>query len=274
MKMRLSVEGHDYRVDMSAAINIAIPLSFDQAQPNHFGAEYASAEVLQDGEFIGDTTLGGSCNVRRLHITPHCNGTHTESVSHIVNQPIAVGQLAQSLLPATLITVIPSLAKDTFDSYTHALTDNDKVISKSALVTELSSIDSPWVEALIVRTLPNEEVKKTLTYNNDNQPPFFTHDAIDYLIEKGVKHLIVDFPSIDKMYDHGLLSNHRRFWNVAIGIHAITEHTRIDQTITELAFIANDVNDGHYLLSLNIAPFETDAAPSRPVLYPMELLND
>jgi len=36
--------------------------------------------------------------------------------------------------------------------------------------------------------------------------------------------------------------------------------------MTELINVPDDVPDGRYLLNLQIAPFEADAAPSRPVL--------
>ncbi|MBK9767712.1 MAG: hypothetical protein IPP63_12210 [Chloracidobacterium sp.] len=42
--------------------------------------------------------------------------------------------------------------------------------------------------------------------------------------------------------------------------------TRIYSTITELIYVPNEVSDGVYLLNLQIAPFATDAAPSRPML--------
>ena len=65
-------------------------------------------------------------------------------------------------------------------------------------------------KALIVRTLPNNQSK--LSRNYDNQPvPFFTNDAIRYVNELGIMHLLVDIPSIDKPNDGGRLGNHRLF---------------------------------------------------------------
>jgi hypothetical protein len=53
------------------------------------------------------------------------------------------------------------------------------------------------------------------------------------------------------------------------GATAASSATRAHATITELAFVGNSVPDGAYLLSLQVAPFEADAAPSRPILYPL-----
>ncbi len=36
---------------------------------------------------------------------------------------------------------------------------------------------------------------------------------------------------------------------------------------TELIFVRDEVEDGSYLLNLQIASFENDASPSKPVLY-------
>ena len=41
-------------------------------------------------------------------------------------------------------------------------------------------------------------------------------------------------------------------------------------TITEFVFVANTIKDGRYFLNLQLAAFENDASPSRPVLYLIE----
>lgn len=268
----LELNYQQYRVALDQPKPIAIAQTFNDQQPNHFGATNASASVLQAGDFVGDTQQGGSCNVKQITMTPHCNGTHTESVSHIVDQLVPVGQLATQLLPATLITVMAESGDRTADNYRPALEPSDKVISKARLVQELSNVDNAMLKALVVRTLPNPLDKQFYIYGEQQQPPFFTIEAIEYLNQKGVEHLIVDFPSIDKMYDQGLLTNHHLFWNVKEQSHQLSNQSWQHKTVTELAFIKDEFNDGHYLLSLNIAPFSLDAAPSRPILYPLELI--
>lgn len=272
MKLTLELNGESYRVAADQPHSLAIPLHFNGPQPNHFGAAQATAQVLEGGGFVGDTSRGGSCNVKTVTLVPHCNGTHTESVSHIVDESVAVGELAQSLIPATLITVMPEHGAVTHDHYAPELEENDKVISKAQLAAELSAIDNALCEALIVRTLPNPQVKMRAEYNESHQPPFFTRDALEYLVAKGVQHLLVDFPSIDKMYDEGLLTNHHIFWQVEEKTHYLNNNTQQHKTVTEMVYISDAINDGHYLLSLNIAPFQSDAAPSRPLLYPLEKL--
>ncbi|MGH8527261.1 MAG: hypothetical protein ACREXY_24565, partial [Gammaproteobacteria bacterium] len=51
---------------------------------------------------------------------------------------------------------------------------------------------------LAVRTLPNDESKKYRAYGDSCRPPFFSLEAIHTLIERGIGHVLVDIPSLDK----------------------------------------------------------------------------
>ena len=84
--------------------------------------------------------------------------------------------------------------------------------------------------------------------------------AAIYLREIGVEHLLIDLPSVDREVDEGKLLSHNAFWNTSGEI-------RFQATITELIFVADAIEDGQYLLHLQIAPFHNDATPSKPVLY-------
>ena len=80
------------------------------------------------------------------------------------------------------------------------------------------------------------------------------------LWEKGFNHVLLDTPSVDKEQDGGKLLAHHAFWQYP-------ENTNTFRTITELVFINEEIKDGIYLLNLQVAAFENDAAPSRPVLF-------
>jgi hypothetical protein len=71
---------------------------------------------------------------------------------------------------------------------------------------------------------------------------------------------LVDIPSVDKEIDGGALAFHHAFWNVP-------EQPITNRTITELIYVPNEVEDGHYILELQLSNFDNDAAPSRPLLY-------
>ena len=47
----------------------------------------------------------------------------------------------------------------------------------------------------------------------------------------------------------------------------LNEDARLDSTITELIYVNDSVSNGTYLLNLQIASFENDASPSKPILY-------
>jgi len=98
-------------------------------------------------------------------------------------------------------------------------------------------------------------------------PPFFTIEAMKYVRGLGVKHLLVDTPSVDRLFDDGILSCHNIFWN--------TEEKKLNQktinyTISEMIYVDEKIIDGHYLLNLQIPSFVSDAAPSRPLIFKLD----
>jgi hypothetical protein len=110
--------------------------------------------------------------------------------------------------------------------------------------------------------MPNDELKMSKDYSNSN-PTYFDLDIIPLLDQLGTKHFLVDLPSVDREEDEGKLAFHHAFWNVP-------ENPDYTRTITELIYVPNSVVDGEYLLELQVAAFENDASPSRPVLYRIE----
>ena len=273
MKLTATIAGKNYQALTMAAQNIAISVQFDGAQPNHFGVPAASAKAIEGGGFIGDTRRGGSCNVDEVSIIPHCNGTHTECVGHIIDERLSVHQLLQDSLIATrLITISPEIVSGNTDAYQPALDNGDKLITKAAIIEALGDADDEELTALVIRTLPNDFEKQSMHYDEHHYPPFISNDAMAYLNARGVRHLLVDFPSVDRMYDEGKLSSHHVFWQVAPLSRTVDEDTLSFKTITEMVYVPLILQDGLYLLNLQIAPFELDAAPSRPVLIPLTLL--
>jgi kynurenine formamidase len=264
MTAQLNIHGREYRFDPSP-IDISIPLQFNGPQPNVYGVETAASKPCVTGDLIGDTRQGGSCNFEQYTLIPHCNGTHTECVGHITNERISIGDcLRDAIVAAVLITVDPTRGSDTAETYSMAIEETDRVITRTLIESALRL--RPKGDALIIRTLANDQRKLTRKYD-EPVPAYFTTQAMERLVELGFRHLLVDLPSIDRLYDEGVLSNHRVFWNVEQVSVAATAETRRDHTITELIYVPNDIEDGRYLLNLQIAPFHTDASPSRPLLF-------
>ncbi len=242
--------------------DLSIPLRFGGEQPNAYGVEHATSEPVRAGNLVGDTRLGGSVNFEQYTFIPHCNGTHTECVGHVTHARISIRDcLKDVFMEAALISVQPETE----------IGNGDLLITREAIERGLAAADASATDALIIRTRPNDESKLTRQYGTEAAgavriPPYFTADAIHSIVARSVRHLLCDLPSIDRIYDDGNLINHRIFWNIEEGSFEVNAETRINSTITELIYVPDEIADGRYMLNLQIAPFDSDCAPSRPIL--------
>lgn len=274
-KFSIEINGQTFIINRENPLGISIPMQFNGAQPNAYGVEKAVSEAYKAGEIVGDTRRGGSINFEQYKLIPHCNGTHTECVGHITHERISVHDcLRDSFILARLISVKPEKAAVSSETYAVDLNENDLLITRKEIEKTLAdsrfkiqdSKSGELPKALIIRTLPNDESKLSQTYLTEI-PPFFTTEAMRFMRETGINHLLVDTPSIDRIFDKGKLSNHRIFWNVEQGAFEISTESLIYNTITELIYVPDEIADGIYLLNLQIAPFASDASPSRPILF-------
>jgi len=256
----LSLGGEELRADLGKPSDLSIPLEFDGPQPSHFGAAAASATPLDGQGFVGDTRKGGSCNCSEYRLVAHCNGTHTECVGHVTDERVSVRDaLRPGLWVALLMSVRPVKAPDS----------SDLVITRRMLEEARARGPARDAEAWVIRTEPNSPEKLRRRYETANPPPYFTTDAVELAVACGIEHLVLDLPSLDRSHDEGRLAGHRIFWGLPPGSRSLASARRPQATITELAFIPASVADGRYFLDLQIAPFASDAAPSRPVLFPV-----
>tara|TARA_R100001369_G_scaffold25394_1_gene46316 strand:- start:8593 stop:9342 length:750 start_codon:yes stop_codon:yes gene_type:complete len=233
------------KIDLSQPLDISIPLKGDVSNVNAWSldAPKITPELIEGQEV--SVVKGAAVNFNTITFNPHSHGTHTETVGHITEKVYSINkQLKQFFFLAEVVTVAPEKLGD------------DYVISKKQLQF---AIGNKKREAIVVRTLPNTKEKKSRQYSNTN-PTYLLEDAAIYLKSKDVKHLLIDLPSIDKEQDGGELLAHNAFWNTKGKL-------RLDATITEFIYVSNKINDGCYMLNLQIAPFENDAAPSKPILY-------
>jgi len=229
-------------------LDISIPLRASKKNVNAWYIDDPSIEPVEIDGWIASVAKGASVNFNNIKFNPHAHGTHTECVWHITEKVHSINQnLKQFFFLAEVITVAP-------EGYSE-----DYIISKKQLQFALGNKKR---DALVVRTIPNTNEKLSTQYSNTNWP-YFQKEAMEYLVKKGVKHLLIDLPSVDKEKDDGELVCHNVFWNTQ-------EKLRFDATITEFIYVANKIDDGTYFLNLQIAPFENDAAPSKPILYKIE----
>ena len=234
-----------YKIDFSKPLDISIPLIASKNNVNAWYLAEPTIKPVQDEGWTASVKEGASINFNNISFNPHAHGTHTECVGHIVEKVHSVNKsLKKFFFLAEVITVAPEKLGDDF------------VISAKQL---RFAIGNKKREAVIIRTLPNTTEKLTQHYSNTN-PPYLMEEAAIYLKSKSVKHLLIDLPSVDKEEDNGELLAHNAFWNTNGKI-------RTEATITEFIYVPNSIEDGKYILNLQIAPFENDATPSKPVLY-------
>lgn len=269
MIIQLMIEGDSYAADVSTpAADLSIPITpYNDAQLEAFFLPRAHVMPFMRGHFIGDTRRGARVNCDIVTFCPHGNGTHTEGVGHITRARLPVTALLDSaFIPATVLSTEPQpLAADECGRpWTDAA---DLVVSQRSLedaYARLRHLPSCFLQALVIRTLPNPLSKRGATYSGRN-PPYFTLDAVAWMLAHNVRHLLVDLPSIDREEDGGILSAHRQFWSIGPLAEETSEPSR--RTITELCYVPDSVPDGIYLLNLQVAPIELDAAPCRPLLF-------
>jgi arylformamidase len=236
--------GQTLHADLSRPLDISLPLTPGPEQVNAFYIPSMVIEPVRIGDFVGDVLQGASCNVNDVRFNPHGNGTHTETVGHISKEKESIHDcLKRYWFLADLVSVQPAKVFD------------DWVIMPEQLEHALSDPK----EALIIRTRPNDEAKRSRKYSGTN-PVFLHHEAAAAIADAGVRHLLIDLPSVDKEEDGGRLMAHKAFWMYPAA-------TRTDATITELIYVPDEIPDGLYLLNLQTINIMNDASPSRPVLY-------
>jgi len=265
--VKFNLNNSEYQLNTLEGIDISIPLNFNGEQPNIYDVDTASSKAFESGEFVGDTRRGGSCNFEEYNLIPHCNGTHTECVGHISDERFYINEsLKDTFVLSALITISPVRAPETGDNYSPHKVKEDKLITKTSIENALKNQEAENFEGLIIRTLPNDDSKKSRRYSV-NPPPFFSLEAMKLVKELNIKHLLVDIPSVDRARDCGRLAAHHIFWDVKLGSHEVDKANHSLNTITEMIYVPDSVKDGMYLLNLQIAPFTADASPSRPVIF-------
>jgi kynurenine formamidase len=232
-------------VDLSQGIEIGIPIQRGSGVSS-FDIDSAKYQVYQKNGFIGSKNKGGSCNLETITFTPHGNGTHTECFGHISSNNHYVNDFIKDYFYSALLFTAHSIEVDgqpTLD-FNNLKLDAEKNI-----------------KSLIIRSLPNEKNKINFNYSGQNTPYIIPND-MEKLVQMGIEHLIIDLPSVDPEWDEGKLASHHIFWNYP-------NSPRTHCSITEFVYIPNNIPDGEYLVKLNISNFISDAAPSRPIIYPL-----
>ena len=251
MLITIKYKDKTYKADFSKPIDISLPLTGDGQNPVAWYLEQPIIRPVATADWVGKVSEGASTNFNNIAFNPHAHGTHTECLGHITKDFYSVNKaLTTFFFIAELVSITPEAQGDNL------------VITKAQVE---QALNGKLPEAVVIRTLPNTNEKKYKDYSHTN-PPYLEEAAAAYIRECGIAHLLIDLPSVDREEDGGKLLAHKAFWNVT-DVSNLNADARHNATITELVFVPDEVLDGAYLLNLQIASFENDASPAKPVLY-------
>ncbi len=249
--MKLAISSSQY-IESGQGVDLSIPIKAGKENVNAWYCSPVKIEPVVSDNFVGEVSLGGDVNFRNITINPHGNGTHTECVGHISEKKYTINQCLNDFHHlGKIISIQPKpFWNDEFQ-------EEDLIIDKELIEQALDFWENEKV--LVIRTLENSEQKKERQYSNTN-PAYFTQEAIEFINELGVIHLMVDLPSVDREVDHGELISHKTFWNYP-------ENPILEKTISELLYIPNHLEDGTVLIQIQIMSIENDASPSKIIAH-------
>mgnify|MGYP000851772239 FL=1 len=249
MIAEISHRGRTFRVDLSKPIDLSLPLHDGEGQMRAWWVDPVRMEPVRNGDIEYAVKSGAPVNFRNIFFNPHGHGTHTESVGHIAPEVYPVGeQLKRYFFTAQLISLRPEERRAPDAKTDHVIT----------LEQLRSAVSERPPEALIIRTLPQTQ-NASRDWSGSN-PTYLQSTACAWLRSIGVKHLLLDLPSVDREEDGGVLAAHHAFWDFPNTLD-------LERTISELLHIPVVIPDSEYLLELQLPHFMNDAAPSRPVIY-------
>jgi kynurenine formamidase len=251
MKITTQWQQKNWEIDLGSPIDLSLPLLNGKQNPNAFHIPFPRFEPITVGDFVGSVAKGSGANCENLFINAHGNGTHTECIGHITIEPHSITDCLK------VFHVMAQLI-----SLTLVQTESGDFIVPNK---ELKDWLNPNVEAVIIRTLPNTDAKRLQHYSGKN-PAYILPELAQFLAQAGIKHLLLDLPSVDREEDGGSMLAHKAFWQ-------FPENPRWDATISEMVFVPNEVADGNYFLNLQIASIGSDASPSKPVIYPLKAID-
>lgn len=245
MILHCEIDGRKYHADLNSGTDISLSLGPEGDNPNAFGIPYPVIAPIRVGDFVGSVEAGSGANCDTIAFCAHGNGTHTECIGHITKNHESVNQLIRTCFCTAQLISLPLFQRE----------DGDWVVTTNSL----AGIHFEPAEAIVVRSLPNHSAKRHQVWSGNN-PPYFEPEVLAYFRDKGIKHLLTDFPSVDREEDGGALLAHHAWWHVP-------ESPRPEASITEMIYVPDHLEDGLYALNLQFAPMETDASPSRPMLF-------
>ncbi len=244
----IQYKNSNYSVQMNKGIDLSIPMKAEEESVKAWYVDPIKIDPVIGEGFVGEVKQGGSVNFKNIFFNPHGHGTHTECLGHITEEFHSVNELITNFWHLALVISVQPEINDKGEELIQTIHIQDQVLAH------------PECNAIIFRTIPNPESKKTKNYTATN-PPFISERCAQFICDQGIEHLLIDLPSVDPEVDGGKLLAHRAFWN-------FSGERRLHASITELIYVPDHVKDGVYFLHLSFAAFHNDASPSKPIIYP------
>jgi kynurenine formamidase len=242
-------------------VSLAPEMPLDGSGPRWFDAPPAHSWPHRVGSFSGNVLTGASCNCRNVQLTPHGSGTHTEGVGHLTSdEHHALRVIPTGLLPALLLRIDARAATDCGESADHPPQAGDRLLCAA-------SVAAAWPS-----NLPFAPLALVLACHWDGEPPYLSRECAQWIVTRGIRHLIVELPSLDRLADEGCLTAHRIFFGLPrraaqARLPLSSEALRVDATVTELAQVPDGVATGIGFVQIQVPPMQGDALPSRPLWY-------
>jgi kynurenine formamidase len=249
MHLECQIDGVKYFTSLDEGVDLS--QGFGPGGDNALAFHIPPADIapIRVGDFVGSVAAGSGANCEVIQFCAHGNGTHTECIGHITRERHSVNKLIGSrLMAACLVSVTPEKQGD------------DWVITAE----QFKNCHLQKTPAIIIRTNNISDIRGK-NWSGTN-PCYFEPAAIQLLVDAGYEHILTDLPSIDREEDAGALASHHVWWQYP-------QNPRIHASITELIVVPENIKDGLFLLNLQFAPIESDASPSRPIVYPLIPVN-
>jgi len=249
MHLHCSIDGDSYTANLSQGIDLSQGFGPNGDNALAFQITPAEIEPIRVGNFFGSVAAGSGANCEVVKFCAHGNCTHTECIGHITRDRHSVNKLIQpGMMASCLISATPEKQGD------------DWVLTAE----NLEKCHLQRTPSIIIRT---NNISGIRGKNWSGTNPCYTEPAaIQLLVDAGYEHILTDLPSIDREEDGGALASHHVWWQYP-------QNPRMYASITELIVVPEEVQDGLYLLNLQFAPIESDASPSRPIVYPLTPLR-
>jgi hypothetical protein len=242
MKIKTHVNGTTYEIDLNRGLDIGIPVRREK-NVACYGIEDPRFEFFSQGDFTASVAAGAAVNCEYIRINAHGNGTHTEVLKHVAD-----------------LDTDMTKCKAHFNSIARLVTVGSK--DGHLVLDDLHGSIGAGITSLIVRHKPNSEDNMVMDYTGTD-PDYCLPEDLEQLRLSGIRYLLVDIPSVDPEKDGGALLAHKAFFG-------LPDKPDFEATITELIYVHDEIPDGIYYLQLHTPAIETDAVPSRPVIFELK----